>query len=75
MVETITDYANLSNDFGGTAKKAFNFLGKLIKEYSSGTGINIIEFSSGTAVSLTFNEFEDTLVSRSESIPAPPPKS
>jgi hypothetical protein len=75
LVDTMTDYANLSNDLGGHAQKAFNFLGKLLKEYNSGTTINVLEFSPGTTINISFCESCSMLISRAENIPSPPPKS
>jgi hypothetical protein len=75
LVETMTEYANLSNDFGGSDQKALNFLGKLLKEYNSGAGVDIFEHASGIVRSIAFKAFSNTIVSRAESIPSPPPRS
>jgi hypothetical protein len=74
LVKTMTDYANLSNDFGGKDQKAMNLLGKLLKEYNPGSAINILEPHLSITLNTFFPSFSDVLLTRAESIPAPPPK-
>jgi hypothetical protein len=75
LVETMTDYANLSNDFGGKDHKALNLLGKLLKEYNPGSAISISEPTPSIELNAFFIQFSDTILTRTENIPSPPPKS
>jgi len=74
LVSTMTNYVKLSNDLPGTAQKAFNFLGKLLKEYDSSSKIHL-KFDSTLVHEITFSliDFSDT-PHPVQDIPSPPPR-
>jgi hypothetical protein len=73
LVNTITDYVNISNDLPGTAKKAINFFGKLLKEYDSHPVMTIVSNQSWTS-DLSYKTGTQHLVMELKKIPSPPPK-
>jgi hypothetical protein len=73
LVETMKDYATLSNDLPGTAKKALTFIGKLLKEYQSETNLKLIETSSWCQ-HLTYSEQSGNVLVNPLALHSPPPK-
>jgi hypothetical protein len=71
--KTMKDYVKLSNDLPGAANKALNLLGKLIKEYNSGSVIKLNEHTP-TLIANSFTNFSAALISREDKIASPPPK-
>jgi hypothetical protein len=74
LVSTITNYVKLSNDLPGTAQKAFNFLGKLLKEYNPSNKPEL-SFNVALVDEITFMlfDFSDT-PHPIQDIPSPPPR-
>jgi hypothetical protein len=70
---TMTDYVSLSNDLPGTAKKALNVLGKILKDYNTHHDPALIEFAPWSQ-DLGFNEMSVSLVTTIISVQSPPPK-
>ncbi|MBT1702012.1 hypothetical protein [Chryseosolibacter indicus] len=73
LMDTMTDYVSLSNDLPGTAKKALNFFGKLLKDFESGSDLALIA-SDTWCLNLTFSFSHEEVISASLSVLAPPPK-
>jgi hypothetical protein len=75
LVSTMNDYVKLSHDLPGAEQKAYNFLGKLLKEYKTESRTTFIEASSWRLSTTTLNIFNlaDFPVF-SEDVPFPPPK-
>ena len=74
LVSTMTNYVKLSNDLPGTAQKAFNFLGKLLKEYNH---INkaALSFDTTLLAETTFSLFDFSGTPHPiQDIPSPPPR-
>jgi hypothetical protein len=70
---TMNDYASMSNDLPGTAKKALNFLGKLLKDYSTHVNTTLIEHQAWCQ-EFDYNNASFLLVETTISIQSPPPK-
>jgi hypothetical protein len=73
LVKTMNDYANLANDLPGTAKKAMNFLGKLLKDYQTGKSIEVSQ-NLALQYHITFIDLDTSILTMPSSIPSPPPK-
>jgi hypothetical protein len=71
--KTMKDYVKLSNDLPGAANKALNLLGKLIKEYHSGSIIKLSEHTP-SLLAVSFADFSTVLITREDKIASPPPK-
>ena len=75
LVSTMNDYVKLSNDLPGAEQKAYNFLGKLLKEYKTESRTTFVEASSWRLSSRIFTTFYlADFRPFSEDIPSPPPK-
>lgn len=73
LMNTMTDYVSLSNDLPGTAKKAMNFLGKLLKDFESGPDVALVG-SNTWCLDLTFSFLHEEVLFTSISFAGPPPK-
>jgi hypothetical protein len=74
LVSTMTNYVKLTNDLPGTAQKAFNFLGKLLKEYNNSNKVLFTPDPGLMAeISFVILKTSKTPLPALE-IPSPPPK-
>ncbi len=75
LVSTMNDYVKLSNDLPGAEQKAYNLLGKLLKEYKTESRTTFIEATSWILAATTAESFYQANFSTfSRDIPHPPPK-
>jgi hypothetical protein len=75
LVSTMNQYVKLSNDLPGTEQKAYNFLGKLLKDYNHESKITFIEATTWTFSELKFRLTDASKISLPvKDIPSPPPK-
>jgi hypothetical protein len=73
LEQTMTEYANLSNDLPGAAGKALNYLGKLLKDYNAEDAVVLIQ-QPGWHAEVTFQEFSTAVIKSPAQIIIPPPK-
>jgi len=74
LLETMTSYANLSNDLPASTQKAFNMLGKLLKDYNTSPAITLSETVAWQTSLISYHEFVSTLLSANKEITSPPPR-
>jgi len=74
LVDTMTDYANLSNDLPSSAQKTFNLLGKLSKDYNTSTGVSISQVTSWYMISFAYGDFIESILKGNSETDSPPPR-
>lgn len=73
LVNTMTDYVELTHALPGTSQKALNFLGKLLKDFYSQADISIVH-NYGFSIAILFKEASESLLSPVIPVQSPPPK-
>ena len=73
LVETMEEYANLSNDMPSNSDKDITLLGKLLKDFETLEEPGILE-TEGWCASLSFSPGDFHLVTQGKTILSPPPK-
>ena len=74
LVETMTEYANLSNDLPGTSQKAASFLGKILKDYTPSTSVVISETTAWSGTIITYCDLVTAVLAGTTEIASPPPR-
>jgi hypothetical protein len=74
LIETMTDYANLSNDLPGTSQKASSFLGKILKDYTPSSTVTISETTTWSATDIVYRDFVNAVLAGTTDIVSPPPR-
>jgi hypothetical protein len=73
LVKTMTDYVKITNDLPASSKKAINFLGKLVKDFTTSDTDKILH-QAGWSMKFSFNTQSFPIRVFDASIPSPPPK-